>query len=381
MRRKHTTQNSCSDPLLFNDPWAAALSAPGGMTGQGTGQHKLRALAVLQRPNGERVYINDNELAREFLKSSPDVSADDVDLANRASKVTASLAAHKVVDVASGSVHHNLGTSLAAVRPHLRRQEYRALRRLQRESNGAKHVWNRPDATPHNYRILSDSDGTIEETILCPDVLPATTTCEMASQTFHTLANTAVLPMPVVPDTRPDTQNLCKAFDAIEEVVALLRLDAGHGSCSSSESEDANLLCALCASAAIANAKLMVFLCDVILMSDPTVRCDGRAESEPASACVSHLDHLHWLHHWRLRFFSHIFQFDNLCYDLQSDAGIFITFRHLRRGYEEADEVAALSHEGELRPWDDSLLGSSKDVPPSRRSRSSPCRCMPWIGR
>eukprot|EP00413_Alexandrium_margalefii_P036808 CAMPEP_0204606624 /NCGR_PEP_ID=MMETSP0661-20131031/59197_1 /ASSEMBLY_ACC=CAM_ASM_000606 /TAXON_ID=109239 /ORGANISM="Alexandrium margalefi, Strain AMGDE01CS-322" /LENGTH=247 /DNA_ID=CAMNT_0051617965 /DNA_START=62 /DNA_END=806 /DNA_ORIENTATION=+ len=103
-----------------------------------------RALAVLRRPDGTQVYFNDRELAIKFLTDLCVCSASLAtmpDIDSRCAKVSASLAAHRLLDEKNEKDHHCLGLALQAARPHLSCDTWRVLRRLQRDANDAKHSW------------------------------------------------------------------------------------------------------------------------------------------------------------------------------------------------------------------------------------------------
>ena len=89
-----------------------------------------RALVTIRTVGGSMVYINNNQLASEFLQLlSGDGQTIDNDIQRRADTVTTSYAVTKIHRQHPWTPFHSLGTALLAAR------------QVRKASNSAKHVW------------------------------------------------------------------------------------------------------------------------------------------------------------------------------------------------------------------------------------------------
>ena len=108
---------------------------------------------TIRHADGSTSYINDKDLAEKYLmncmKTSPDGSkvgpADD--MGNRAVVACAGLAAHDMLNSLNGKSSHFFGDALKHARGGLPADIVKALARLKRLCNDAKHVWPQPVAS------------------------------------------------------------------------------------------------------------------------------------------------------------------------------------------------------------------------------------------
>ena len=110
-----------------------------------------RALVTIRTVGGSMVYINNNQLASEFLQLlSGDGQTIDNDIQRRADTVTTSLQLQKSIGNILGRPFHSFGTALFAAR------------QVQKASNSDKHVWT-PSTAQDQYSStsLSSEDGPV----------------------------------------------------------------------------------------------------------------------------------------------------------------------------------------------------------------------------
>eukprot|EP00975_Prorocentrum_lima_P057708 12100716-Prorocentrum_lima.AAC.1 len=101
-----------------------------------------RAFLTIRSTFAATVYVNHEGLASSFLdKLVAILELQPSDLALRQEVCAATLEAHQQLNEVNGKAHHNMGCSLAAARPQLPTPVASGLRKLQRLSNMAKHVW------------------------------------------------------------------------------------------------------------------------------------------------------------------------------------------------------------------------------------------------
>ena len=122
-----------------------------------------RALVTVRTVRGSMMYINNNQLASEFLQLlSGDGQTIDNDIQRRADTVTTSMQIHKSIGNILGRPFHLLGTALLAAR------------QIQKAGNSAKHVWT-PSTAQDQYFSASPSseDDLTTLTLVTQHVVPS----------------------------------------------------------------------------------------------------------------------------------------------------------------------------------------------------------------